>query len=276
MESALPALLALQLAAGLGQPPPVGPIPLLAEPGGASSPSDPGRSEADLYYFTPEEADRAAKLFGLPRRDAGGWTFDDDVPQDIQEQMARDLAFIGSIEGGAATPLHREIFGELSGAAYKDFFDSRVSAIGVSGCGNANAVACVIPILGPSKLWITKNYVRFSHPQIARLMVVFHEARHTEVLRRNWPHARCPRPFRDAQGRDMRSIWTGAPLAGEPACDRTPLGSYGSSTIMLTNIRKSCVSCTDKVKMDAELYADDQFGRIIDADARRRMEEDLR
>ncbi|MBI4345869.1 MAG: hypothetical protein HY553_03375 [Elusimicrobia bacterium] len=275
MESTLPALLALQLAAGGGPPPPVPPIPLAAEPSGAAAPADPGRSSADLYYFTPEEADRGAKLFGFPRR-GKGWTFDDDVPKDIQEQMRRDLAFMGSIEGGPATPLHRGIFGDVAGAAYKEFFDSRVSAIGVSGCGSGNAVACVIPILGPSKMWITKNYIEFSHPQIARLMVVFHEARHTEIMRRNWPHARCPRPFRDSMGRDMKSIWTGAPLAGEPACDTTPLGSYGSSTIMLRNIRKSCSNCTDKVKMDAELYADDQFGRIIDAESRRRMEEDLR
>ena len=106
-------------------------------------------------------------------------------------------------------------------------------------------------------------------------MVVFHEARHTETMNGNWPHATCPTPFLDAEGKDKRSIWTGATLAGEPACDRTPLGSYGSSTIMLKNIQKYCDNCSDKVKMDAGLYADDQFGRIISDSARRQMQDDL-
>ena len=107
------------------------------------------------------------------------------------------------------------------------------------------------------------------------MMVVFHEARHTESSHGNWPHASCPTPFLDAQGKDMKSIWTGAKLAGEPACDKTPLGSYGSSTIMLKNIQKFCSSCTDKVKMDAGLYADDQMGRITDAKAKKQMQDDL-
>jgi hypothetical protein len=106
-------------------------------------------------------------------------------------------------------------------------------------------------------------------------MVVFHESRHTEDANDNWPHATCPTPFLDSHGKDMTSIWTGATLAGEPACDVTPLGSYGSSTIMLKNVQKFCSNCTDKVKMDAGIYADDQMGRITGADAKTQMLKDL-
>jgi len=232
---------------------------------------------ADLFYFTPEEAREAAervKLMGL-RPASGGYAFDRDVPEAVRKQLRSDLAFIGGIQGGGATPLHRRIFGEVDGTVYDEFFDSRVSGVGMSGCGSANAVACVMPYWNPSKMWLTENYVRFSHPQVARMMVVFHEARHTETRNGNWPHARCPVPFLDEQGADRRSIWTGASLAGQPACDRTPEGSYGSSAIMLKNIQRSCANCTDKVRMDAGLYADDQLDRIIDAEARRAIEEDL-
>ena len=38
---------------------------------------------------------------------------------------------------------------------------------------------------------------------------------------------------------------------------------------------KFCTNCTDKVRMDAGLYADDQFGRIIDEGARQQMINDL-
>jgi hypothetical protein len=142
------------------------------------------------------------------------------------------------------------------------------------GCGSANAVACVIPWF-PNKIFFTQNYVKFQHPQISRLMVVYHEARHTERENNNWGHARCPVPFLDENGEPMRSIWTGAELAGEPACDVTPFGSYGSSMIMLKNISKYCTTCNEKVKMDAGIYADDQFGRVIDSGARKAIIEDL-
>lgn len=232
------------------------------------------QSGADLFYFTKEEAAAANKRFGF-RPQTRGYTFDPDVPADIQAQMRADLAFIAQLKGSGATKLHQRIFGPLDGAAYAKFFETRVSAIGMDGCGNGNAVACVIPYRNPSKMWLTKNFVRFSHPQVSRMMVVYHEARHTESRNGNWPHAYCPEPFKDAQGRDMKSIWTGALLAGEPACDETPFGSYGSSTIMLKNIAKFCTNCTDKVKMDAELYADDQLGRIIDEGAKKQMQDDF-
>ena len=240
--------------------------------------ADARRSNADLYSFTKEEAAAAKKKFGFgikaPRKP--GFTFDKDVPADIQKQMVADLAFIKGITGETATPLHMKIFGKVDGADYTKFFETRVSAIGMNSCGGGNAVACVIPFRDPSKMWLTQNFIRFSHPQVSRMMVVFHESRHTETQNGNWSHATCPTPFLDENGKDMKSIWTGAMLAGEPACDETPLGSYGSSTIMLKNISKSCTNCTDKVKMDAGLYADDQMGRIIDADAKRQMLEDFK
>ncbi len=203
------------------------------------------------------------------------YKFDSNVPRDVQNQMTQDLAFMASIQGNDQSNLHKEIFGQLAGDTYSKFFNSRVTGVGLSGCGSANAVACVMPFFDSSKMWLTKNYIKFSHPQIARLMVVYHEARHTEDNFGNWPHANCPRPFVDSDGKPMKSIWTGSSLAGEPACDQTPMGSYGSSLILLKNISKYCTNCTNKVKMDAEIYADDQFKRIIDSDAIKQIKDDL-
>jgi hypothetical protein len=208
---------------------------------------------------------------------AFSFTFDSDVPSDIQTQMLADVGFVGTIQGSGASGLHQQIFGQVDGAAYSQFFSSRVQKVGMNSCGDAEAVACVIPnpFKNATKIWLTENYIKFSHPQIARLMVVFHESRHTEHQNGNWPHASCPKPFLDANGNDMKSIWTGAPLAGEPACDSTPFGSYGSSMIMLKNIQKFCTNCTDKVKADAGLYADDQFGRVTDPQAIQEIKADL-
>lgn len=197
--------------------------------------------------------------------------FDSDVPKNIQSQMVDDLNFMNQITGFGQTPFHKEIFGQLSGSSYKSFFESHITSVGVDSCGGGPAVACVQPFFDPNKMWLTDNFIKFSHPQIARLMVVYHEARHAETDHGNWGHDTCPRPFRDANGKDMTSIWTGAKLEGQPACDSTYKGSYGSSTVMLKNISKFCSNCTDKVKMDADIYATDQLGRIDRADVKNAM-----
>ncbi|MDR3606318.1 MAG: hypothetical protein P4M08_02935 [Oligoflexia bacterium] len=203
------------------------------------------------------------------------YSFDNDVPADIKAQMIADMQFIGTVQGTTASPLHQQIFGNADGPTYTKFFNDRVQSVGMSDCGMGNAVACVNAGFDSSKMWLTENFIKFSHPQIARIMVMFHESRHTEDNNDNWPHATCPSPFLDPSGNEIKSIWTGYSLAGEPGCDVTPFGSYGSSMIMLKNIQKFCTNCTDKVKMDAGLYADDQFKRIIDSTAVQQITTDL-
>jgi hypothetical protein len=205
-----------------------------------------------------------------------GLSYDSNVPSDIQKQMEDDISFISQVQGTQATPFHNEIYGVVNGNNYQKFFVSHVSKVGMNDCGSSAAVACVIPMSNPHKIWLTNNFVKFSHPQVARVMVVFHEARHSESENGNWGHDTCPSPFVDEKGNAMKSIWTGEPLAGQPACDSTQYGSYGSSTIMLKNISKYCDNCSDKVKMDADVYAMDQLGRIDDPDVKQKMLNDFR
>ncbi|MEK6706219.1 MAG: hypothetical protein AABZ06_10555 [Bdellovibrionota bacterium] len=202
-------------------------------------------------------------------------TFDTDVPKETKVQLMQDLDFVSYIFGNEASALHKQIFGDFSGKVYSDFFTSRVLRVGMNSCGNGKAVACVIPFFDSSKMWLTQNYIKFSHPQIARLMIVFHESRHTESMNGFYTHATCPDPFLDADGNEIKSIWTGSSLSGEPACDNTPFGSYGSSLIMLKNIQKFCQNCTEKVKLDAGFYGDDQFKRIINPGAVDSIKKDL-
>lgn len=202
------------------------------------------------------------------------YEFDSNVPSDIRQQTIDDLNFMKSITSDETSALHQQIFGNVDGAVYTKFFEDRVLKIGMNSCGSSSAVACVIPWYG-KKIWFTQNYIKFQHPQISRMMVVYHEARHTESENGNWSHADCPVPFLDENGENMKSIWTGAELAGKPACDITPEGSYGSSMIMLKNISKFCTSCNEKVKLDAGIYADDQFARVVDAGAREAIINDL-
>ncbi len=201
--------------------------------------------------------------------------FKKSVPQDIQSQMIQDLEFMGTIEGLGATPFHQEIFGAVAGDVYKQFIDTRIESVGMDSCGGGSAVACVQPFFDSKTMWLTKNFVNFSHPQIARTMIVYHEARHTEERNSFWYHGDCPVPFKDEANNDKRSIWTGALLEGEPACDTNYKGSYGSSTILLKNISKYCDNCSSKVKMDADIYAMDQLERIVDPATKSKMLNDF-
>jgi hypothetical protein len=213
-------------------------------------------------------------LFGLSLG-AHALTYDSDVPAAIKTQMIADLDFMAQLQGTKQTPFHQQIYGPLAGSSYKSFFESHVTSVGLNSCGSANAVACVIPFQAPTKMWLTQNFIKFSHPQIARMMVVYHEARHTERQNGNWGHDYCPTPFVDENGKEILSIWTGAVLAGQPACDSTAFGSYGSSTILLKNVGKFCTNCTDKVKMDADMYAVDQLKRIDDPAVKQTMLNDF-
>lgn len=197
-------------------------------------------------------------------------TFSPQVPAAVKQQVLDDLKLIGSVKAVGTTPLHNKIFGVVGGDTYTKFFEARMNKVGM-GCGGGNAVACVKPYQSNTTMFLTENYIKFSHPAIARLMVVFHEARHGEAQNRNWGHAVCPTPFLDDNGKEIKSIWTGSVLAGEDACDITPLGSYGSSTIMLKNIAKFCTNCTQKMKLDADIYAQDQLKRISDKTAKQQM-----
>lgn len=215
----------------------------------------------------------ARELAGLYGRD--GLAFSDAVPAPVKRQMLDDLRFVGSIRGTGGSRLHQKIFGAVNGSDYADYFKARVKTVAFGRCP-PNAVACVYTFPTTSSIMrVTENYVKFKHPQIARLMIVFHEARHTEPENNHWRHVRCPDPFLDETGREILSIWTKLPLAGEKGCDDTPLGSYSSTVVMLKNISKHCANCTDKVRMDAGFYADDQFKRVIDPAAREEIRRDI-
>lgn len=200
---------------------------------------------------------------------------DTGLTPELKKQYDADLAFMAQIDGGSrSTPLHKTIFGDVAGANYQKFYNDRISKVKMGNCGDKFAIACV-KAFSPRTIHLTDNFVKYSHPQIARAMVIYHETRHGESENGNWSHEKCPVPFLDPSGQPMRSIWSGAELAGKSACDKTPYGSYGSSVILLKNIQKFCKNCTEKVRQDAGLYADDNFGRIIDASARAEMIKDL-
>ena len=200
--------------------------------------------------------------------------YDRAVSEPTRIQLESDLENYFSMRGANPSPLFREIFGSFDRRASARWFFSRVRFVGENLCMDESAVACVLSAWD-NWIFLSPNYTRYDHPRVARLMVLFHEARHTERENRFWPHARCPKNFTDEKGRPVRSIWTGAELAGESACDLETFGSYGVSAILLLNIAYRCDNCSAEDRREAEIYGLDQLRRITWKPARERIVNDL-
>ena len=216
-----------------------------------------------------------AKQASRPTQASIALDFDPSVPAEIKSQMRGDMEFASSIRGLEASELHRKIFGQVDGRDYMRFFADRIKSIGMDSCGDALAAVACVRNEYPSTMWVARGYTILKIPQIYRAYVLFHEARHAEVAADGWPHARCPEPFKDANGNDIKGIISGSLLAGNYGCDTTALGAYGAGMVMLKNISKYCENCTGKVKMDAGMFADDLLLRFIDRSAVKTLRDDL-
>jgi hypothetical protein len=217
----------------------------------------------------------------------------DSVDPYVKKQLIGDLNSLRTIEGGWASMLHRQIYGELSGPKYLKFFLDRIRVINYENTESSESAKNAIAYYDSfsDEMYLTQNFVKFKHPQIARLMTLFHESRHAEKIDvasssssflsslssdMKYVHIDCPNEFKNWKGQPVHSIWSGINLAGQAAaCDDTEFGAYGAAAILLKNIQKYCSTCTAKMKMDAGLYADDQIQRVVDKKAFRRILKDL-
>lgn len=197
-------------------------------------------------------------------------SFDPNVPANISAQIGSDLAFVWTIQGTGATKLHEKVFTRVDGLTYIDWFGSRVNTIGFD--PDDRDIAYVTE--GP-KLWLGTRYVTWHRPLIARVVVLFHEAWHTESANEGWPHVDCPNPYNDKNGNSVSGISVKKLAGFKGACDDKALGAYGVAAIMLKNIQRFCANCTGKVRMDAGLYGDDNVKRVIGSQAVREIRADL-
>ena len=191
-----------------------------------------------------------------------GVQFGPGIPPELQAVFNSDLSFVKSIRGSGASNLHRQVFGAVNGQDYISFFTTRVKKLN-AGDDCRTYVTSYVSRVDRDAMQACGGYLK--ETQIGRIDTIFHEARHAapEAANGYWRHATCPTPFYANY------------LEGLPACDTSAVGSYGIARIMLKNIEKYCVNCTDKVRMDAALYSDDDFRRIIDKASRQLLADDL-
>ncbi len=198
--------------------------------------------------------------------------YDKNVPTHIRKGIEKDLNILSIMKFNGQSPLHKTIFGS---ASYRLFFHTRIQKVGLDDSQGVNFLAYVNSKYS-DKMFLGKNYVEINMPQVARLHILYHEARHTELSKGSWSHIPCPVPFLDENGKDVVGRSTGVKLAGLMACDDTELGAYALGGILLNNIQRFCANCTEKAKLDAEIFSKDVIYRITDRNAKEKLINDYK
>lgn len=196
--------------------------------------------------------------------------FDENFPASTRAQISNDLNFIYQAKLKRHTPLHQKIFG-VNKNAYQDYFETRVKSMGFDGSASADWQAALSDTEA-NKIVVAASYIVNNYPQIGRLQILFHEARHAEV--NHWLHTVCPAQLVDYEAHKVLSYRED--LIGELGCDTSELGAYGLTSVLTKNISKYCESCTEKVRMDADFYSEDAASRIVNMKARQRLKIDFR
>lgn len=201
--------------------------------------------------------------------------FERGVPADVMAQVKADLGMVETITAKQKSPLHASEFGSVDGKGYMAWFNERVENFGYDADDHSGAIAYNDSMWNPNHMMVTDYFVKGNLPQAARVMVLFHEARHSEGSKGYWMHSTCPSPYIGDDGKEVKSIFSGLPVSGKAACDRGVAGAYGVSTTMLSNIGRFCENCSEKLKMDADLYAKDQVSRLPARADREKMRQDF-
>ena len=170
--------------------------------------------------------------------------------------------------------MHKQVFGAVDGATYQNWFSARVREIKFEPDAEVDAVAYVDHEQALDVIHLAPEYIQYDHPQIIRVGVLFHEARHAEK-NADWSHVDCPVPFMDDQFSYIVNIWNGRRIEGDPRCDVTALGANGVVAILMDNVAKFCTNCNEKTCLDSGLMKNDAMSRIIDQKAKQQLTDDF-
>jgi hypothetical protein len=177
----------------------------------------------------------------------------------LRERMDDDFRFADRVHGRSATPLHRRIFGDspIDGSLYRKFFESRVSKVVGENTIYGSCRGFTACHGGAHVVQLSDRYGDPAIPQVARLSLLVHEARHSD----GFSHVTCPASVGP-------SHYLQLPLAGREACDVTALGGYGVQYVLLKNIERYCESCTSEDRIEAGRFADSLLQQILSPEER--------
>jgi len=184
------------------------------------------------------------------------------APQNVQELFNLDHHFLTSLQGSQGSDLHQLLFhGPVNGVVYTKYLDQRITQAQIGDCNSAQAFACWRSD-SPHTMIYPQASLASNPPQMMRIMVLAHEAKHAEPDQDHFAHVNCSAAV-------LYNLGVLVPIVGTHNCDNDLKGAYGTSLVLLKNIENFCANCTDKIKQDADLYSGASLASI-DVDEERR------
>lgn len=198
--------------------------------------------------------------------------FAPNFPPALRREIMADLHFLDSIHGDESSRLHQEIFGvgPLDGHKYTQFLRTYIASFSFSTSDSPYQIQTD----GNRNLYIFASYLPFARAVsgFSRAVNFMHEAFHNSG---HFHHVKCPSPFLDERGNEIVTNVGHIPLSGLLACDEGYKSSYGIEIIIAKNVERYCKNCSEALRREASLYADDLMKRIVSPRAREALYQDL-
>ena len=192
---------------------------------------------------------------------AAGIKVSRDVPGDAVLKLRSDLDYAKSLKAIKVSPLHEKIFGPM-GIGYLQFLDKNLEFIAWYAGSVPKGVGGFVKAAEKNKktFYLTSEFLNYDLPPLYRIGLYLHESRHTEVT--DPGHRLCPDNYKDENGEDIVTHFGRVVLSGKPGCDVGYSNAYGITVTYYLNILHNCENCSEKVKMDAEIFAEDSLNRL--------------
>lgn len=196
-----------------------------------------------------------------------------NFPEAIELQIESDLDFVFGMKGAHVSPLFKRFYGSMGEDSFRRYL-APVKYFIYATCSSEVVVACADPQDNSNRIHINPSFDLLKLPQLVRISFWFHEIRHLNSRNDYWLETACPKPFRDKDGDDVMSIFSGNRLEGLGACSDSWEGAYAYQEVLLRNIAEHCDNCDAKLKIDAEFYADYFLQRITNPAAAKILRDD--
>ncbi len=194
-------------------------------------------------------------------REGAELEFSKEFPEHFKNYLKAALEELYLVKGQGSSPFHTQVFGgSVDGAAYRKWFQARVSKIQMQK-DDCSFSAKIDSEGEPGVIYISTCVNQSPGPdsKLYWLSVLFHEARHLEPHNQFWKHQIC-----------MDEV-SGA----VKACDSSAVGPYGLEKIFSYNLVQYCSNCSEDFRKQAlEVYDDETNWRRLSKSAQDQLMKD--
>lgn len=187
----------------------------------------------------------------------------------LKPPIQEAIVYMGDMQFSRVSALHAILFGpETSGLGYLRYLDNAKSIIYLP---NPNPSLMAYADINTSSMVLTDQFRTRRTSRIDTISTLVHESHHLDP---KFAKHHIPCPSKDLNGEPIIGHATGNNLVGQKGCDIAWHSSYGVEAVMLDNIARFCLTCTEEEKQEARFLADQYLKRIVNPNAYKILTDD--